>query len=101
MTHAQFQHTGEPSPLQRLARVATAGLVLLYLYSALIPFEFDAAGLTWEALRERVRWVPYWEAGDPAVGVRFSLWRIRQSLMFLCVVEIATAVGLLIGWPKM
>ena len=66
----------------------TGALVLLYLYSALIPFEFDPGGWQGPALRERVRWVPFRDQPAGRFGLHTNLGNALVNL----------AAGVPLGW---
>src|SRR5262245_6467347 len=51
----------------------TITIIFLYLYSSLIPFQFDRDGLRWESIRQRVCFVPYFDGPANALGLHFSL----------------------------
>lgn len=76
--------TDDTWPTRPTALGLTVGCVLLLLYSALIPFEADWAGLR----AKEVNWVPYSDPEGSVTGLRFSVFNALAN----------AAAGVPLGW---
>jgi VanZ family protein len=63
----------DPPPGGALSPWVAAFLVLLLLYSSLIPFNVDWDAWSWESVRQSTVWVPFADGEPNALGLRFPL----------------------------
>lgn len=66
----------------------TVFLVLLLLYSSLIPFTVDWTGWDWQSIRRNTVWVPFTDDAPSVLGLRFPLGNTLVNI----------AAGIPLGW---